>query len=45
MGLHLMNYRARIIGGALDVQRVATGGTRVTCLFPVLLRRKGEGMK
>jgi signal transduction histidine kinase len=45
MGLHLMNYRARMIGGALDVQRVARGGTRVTCLFPVLLRRKGEGMK
>jgi PAS domain S-box-containing protein len=45
MGLHLMNYRARMIGGALDVQRLARGGTRVTCLFPVLLRVKGEGMK
>jgi PAS domain S-box-containing protein len=35
MGLHLMNYRARMVGGSLDVQRVSTGGTMVTCLFPV----------
>ncbi len=36
MGLHLMNYRARMIGGSLEVQRVPTGGTMVTCLFPVV---------
>jgi PAS domain S-box-containing protein len=36
MGLHLMNYRARMVGGSLEVQRVPTGGTMVTCLFPVL---------
>jgi PAS domain S-box-containing protein len=35
MGLHLMNYRARIIGGSLEVRRVASGGTVVACLFPV----------
>src|SRR5271156_6520406 len=35
MGLHLMNYRARMVGGSLEVRRVATGGTMVTCLFPV----------
>jgi signal transduction histidine kinase len=35
MGLHLMNYRARMVGGSLDVQRVPIGGTIVTCLFPV----------
>jgi len=35
MGLHLMNYRARVVGGSLEVQRVAAGGTMVTCLFPV----------
>jgi len=34
MGLHLMNYRARMIGGSLDVRRTASGGTLVTCLFP-----------
>jgi PAS domain S-box-containing protein len=37
MGLHLMNYRARIVGGSLEVRRVGPGGTVVTCLFPVLL--------
>jgi PAS domain S-box-containing protein len=35
MGLHLMNYRARIVGGSLEVERVATRGTLVTCMFPV----------
>jgi PAS domain S-box-containing protein len=35
MGRHLMNYRARVIGGSLEIQRAATGGTMVTCLFPV----------
>jgi PAS domain S-box-containing protein len=34
MGLHLMNYRARMVGGSLQVQCVSTGGTMVTCLFP-----------
>jgi signal transduction histidine kinase len=38
MGLHLMNYRAKMVGGSLDVQRVPSGGTLVTCLFPVLPR-------
>jgi len=35
MGLHLMNYRARMVGGSLELRRIATGGTLVTCLFPV----------
>jgi signal transduction histidine kinase len=35
VGLHLMNYRARMVGGSLEVQRMATGGTTVSCLFPV----------
>ena len=35
VGLHLMNYRARMVGGSLEVQRIASGGTMVTCLFPV----------
>jgi PAS domain S-box-containing protein len=41
MGHHLMNYRARMVGGSLEVQRIATGGTMVTCWFPV----DGEKMK
>jgi PAS domain S-box-containing protein len=35
MGLHLMNYRARMLGGSLQIQPVATGGTMVSCLFPI----------
>jgi signal transduction histidine kinase len=45
MGLHLMNYRARVVGGALEVQRGTTGGTVVTCLFPVLPVGREEGTK
>jgi PAS domain S-box-containing protein len=35
MGLHLMNYRARMVGGSLEVQRILSGGTLISCLFPV----------
>lgn len=35
MGRHLMSYRARVVGGSLEIQRVAAGGTSVTCWFPV----------
>ena len=45
MGLHLMNYRARMVGGSLEVQRVPTGGTIVTCLFPVMPPVADEGVK
>jgi PAS domain S-box-containing protein len=41
MGLHLMNYRARMCGGSLEVQRVSTG-TLVICLFPVSPPVAGE---
>jgi PAS domain S-box-containing protein len=37
MGMHLMNYRARMVGGSLEVQRVDHTGTVVTCMFPVML--------
>lgn len=33
MGLHIMNYRARMIGASLDVRRGARGGTIVICSF------------
>lgn len=32
-GLHIMRYRARAIGGTLDVNRRPGGGTRVTCVL------------
>jgi signal transduction histidine kinase len=35
MGLHIMNYRAGMIGGALEVRPDCPSGTVVTCLFPV----------
>jgi PAS domain S-box-containing protein len=43
MGLHLMNYRARMIHGSLEVQRLATRGTVVSCTFPILLPGKDDG--
>jgi signal transduction histidine kinase len=33
MGLHIMNYRAKMIGAALDIRRGADGGTIVICSF------------
>lgn len=35
MGLHIMNYRAGMIGGTLEVQRQQPRGTTVTCRFPL----------
>jgi len=34
MGLHIMNYRAGMIGANLQVKRLPTRGTRVTCVLP-----------
>jgi len=34
MGLQIMNYRAEMIDGSLNVCRGARGGTVVTCVFP-----------
>ena len=35
MGLHIMQYRANVIGGTLAVRGGSTGGTVVDCLFPI----------
>jgi signal transduction histidine kinase len=35
IGRHLMNHRARVVGGSLEIERAPMGGTVVTCLFPV----------
>jgi PAS domain S-box-containing protein len=35
MGLHIMNYRAKMIGGGLDVSQGKPHGTVVTCRFPI----------
>ena len=36
IGLHIMNYRAQLIGGALQVRRSIRGGAVVTCGFPLV---------
>jgi PAS domain S-box-containing protein len=33
MGLHIMSHRAKMIGGALSIERRTNGGTLVTCAF------------
>jgi len=34
MGLQIMSYRAKMIGGTLDVRQGSGGGTTVSCTFP-----------
>lgn len=34
MGVHIMQYRARTIGGELLISQVTPRGTRVTCILP-----------
>jgi signal transduction histidine kinase len=43
MGLQIMNYRARMIGGSLRLQNGKNHGTAVTCTFP--LTRNNEALK
>ncbi len=35
MGLHTMHYRARLIGGRLDIQQLSQCGIAVICIFPL----------
>jgi two-component system, LuxR family, sensor kinase FixL len=35
LGYHIMNYRAQLIGGRLEIDSPQPGGTRVSCYFPV----------
>jgi PAS domain S-box-containing protein len=41
VGLHIMNYRAGMIGGNLEVRREQPQGTAVTCRFPIASPIKG----
>jgi nitrate/nitrite-specific signal transduction histidine kinase len=34
LGLPIMNYRARAIGGRLEIESPRCGGTRVVCYLP-----------
>jgi two-component system CheB/CheR fusion protein len=33
MGLHIMRYRARVLGAVLKISERKEGGTRVTCFW------------
>ena len=35
LGLHIMSYRANMIGGSLELRRGVHGGTVVSCRFPL----------
>jgi signal transduction histidine kinase len=35
MGMQIMNYRARMIGGSLKVETGGNFGVTITCLFPL----------
>jgi signal transduction histidine kinase len=41
MGMQIMNYRARMIGGSLKVESGGTRGITITCLFPLAKGKKG----
>jgi two-component system CheB/CheR fusion protein len=43
VGMHIMNYRAGMIGGTLEVRRDQAKGTIVTCRFPVEARNTSSG--
>lgn len=44
MGLHIMNYRASMIGGSLEIKLRPAGGSRVVCSFPPPLRVEERGV-
>ena len=45
LGFHIMNYRARVMGGKLKIESPKKGGTRVACFLPngTLQSRKKKG--
>jgi signal transduction histidine kinase len=42
MGLHLMAYRARMLGGSLQVAAGPSRGTTVTCRVPLAELAAGD---
>lgn len=43
MGLHIMKYRAQMLGGSFDIQRRKSGGTEVVCTFTCDRTNKRNG--
>ncbi|MGE5208475.1 MAG: sensor histidine kinase [Alphaproteobacteria bacterium] len=42
LGCHIMNYRARLIGGRLEIKAQKRRGTRVSCYFPNSMQESDE---
>lgn len=42
MGLRIMDYRARVIGGTLEVKSRPEAGTQLTCIFLPVFRETGQ---
>jgi PAS domain S-box-containing protein len=45
LGFHIMNYRARLMGGQLKVESPEKGGTRVACYLPDGRVKSNKGKK
>jgi PAS domain S-box-containing protein len=45
VGMHIMNYRAGMVGGRLEISRNQPRGTIVTCHFPVATPGDGTGIE
>jgi PAS domain S-box-containing protein len=43
MGLDIMSYRARMVGGSLQLRRNPGGGATVSCIFPMPVSEAGSG--
>jgi PAS domain S-box-containing protein len=42
LGFHIMNYRAQLMGGRLEIDSPQTGGTRVSCYLPHNVSRSSK---
>ena len=45
LGFHIMNYRAQLMGGRVEIDSPQTGGTRVSCYLPHDLPRGSQNAK
>ena len=45
LGFHIMDYRARLMGGQLKVESPEKGGTRVACYLPPRTLQSGKSEK
>jgi PAS domain S-box-containing protein len=43
LGYHIMNYRAQLAGGRLEIDSPQTGGTRLSCHLPLHTPRPNKG--